>query len=131
MSKAVEVGASQFQNPALAYAFRIFGRPPRTTACDCERAMEPALPQTLFLMTDQNVLSKLNDSTGRLQKLIGSKLSDEQVLEEVFLATLTRVPTADERSAFAEYRSRVTDRQTAFVDTMWALINTREFILNH
>ena len=32
----------------VAYAFRIFGRPPRTTACDCERAMEPALPQKLY-----------------------------------------------------------------------------------
>ena len=40
------------QNRTVNYAFRIFGRPPRTTACDCERAMEPALPQKLFLMTD-------------------------------------------------------------------------------
>src|SRR5262249_42906841 len=50
-SRAIEVGASLIQKPDLAYAFRIFGRPPRTAACDCERAMEPALPQVLFLMT--------------------------------------------------------------------------------
>ena len=47
--RPIEVGASRVQNGNLGYAFRIFGRPPRTTACDCERAMEPALPQTLFL----------------------------------------------------------------------------------
>jgi hypothetical protein len=129
--KAVEVGASQFQNPALSYAFRIFGRPPRTTACDCEGAGGPTLPQTLYLMTDQNILAKLNDPKGRLQKLIGSSKSDDEVLDELFLATLTRRPTADERSGFAEHRSRATSRQTAFVDTAWALINTREFILNH
>ena len=49
----IEVGSSRLQNPNLAYALRIFGRPPRTTACDCERAMEPALPQSLFRMTDR------------------------------------------------------------------------------
>ena len=65
-AKAVEVGASQFQNPALAYTFRIFGRPPRTTACDCERTMEPALPQKLFLMTDEKLLAKFNAFGGRL-----------------------------------------------------------------
>ncbi|HYT87240.1 MAG TPA: DUF1549 and DUF1553 domain-containing protein, partial [Gemmataceae bacterium] len=52
-SRAIEVGASQLQGgpaQALNYTFRIFGRPPRTAACDCERAMEPALPQKLFMM---------------------------------------------------------------------------------
>jgi hypothetical protein len=133
-SKAVEVGASQFQNPQLAYAFRIFGRPPRTTACDCERAMDPALPQKLYLMTDQGLLDKFDknkEPNSRLQTLLSSGKSDDAIFEEMFLATLTRLPTADERSAFAEYRSRSASRQVAFVDTLWALINTREFILNH
>ena len=128
-AKAVEVGASQFQNPALAYTFRIFGRPPRTTACDCERTMEPALPQKLFLMTDQPLLKKLEG--GRVQALIASKMTDDQVLDEMFLATLTRLPTAQDRATFANHRKTVTTRREAIIDTMWALINTREFILNH
>jgi hypothetical protein len=129
--KAVEVGASQFQNQQLAYAFRIFGRPPRTSACDCERAMEPALPQKLFLMTDPQLLDKFTQNDGRVQKLIKSKASDDEALEELFLATLSRLPTERDRKAFAEYRKMVTDRRAALTDTMWALINTREFILNH
>lgn len=130
-SKAVEVGASQFQNPALTYAFRIFGRPPRTTACDCERAMEPALPQKLYLMTDPILLAKFNDPEGRLQKLIRSNKSDNEALDELFLATLSRLPSEQDRQAFAEHRQRVGDRRAALMDTLWALINTREFILNH
>ncbi len=130
-SKAVEVGASQLQNPALAYAFRIFGRPPRTSACDCERAMEPALPQRLFLMTDATMLAKFNEPQGRLQTLLNSKQSDEVILNELFLATLTRQPNERERKAFAAYVQTVPNRRTAFSDTLWALINTREFILNH
>ncbi|HZZ79194.1 MAG TPA: DUF1549 domain-containing protein [Gemmataceae bacterium] len=132
-ARAVEVGASQLlQQQQAMYAFRLFGRPPRTTACDCERAMEPALPQKLFLMTDPGVLAKFNDPQGRVQNLVKSKtITDEQALEELFLATLSRMPTAKDRQTFAAHRQRVGSRREALVDTMWALINTPEFILNH
>jgi hypothetical protein len=53
------------------------------------------------------------------------------VFEELVLATLSRPPTEAEQAAFAEYRARESNRQTAFTDSLWALINTREFILNH
>lgn len=127
--RAIEVGPSVVQNPTLAFAFRVFGRPPRTVACDCERASEPGLPQKLFLMTDTSLLGKLQ--SGRLQKLLQTKMDDDQVLEELFLATVSRFPTQDEKQRFTEYRTTVTDRRAAFFDTLWALINTREFILNH
>ena len=72
-TKMVEIGSSRL-NGNVAYALRIFGRPPRTTACDCERAMEPALPQTLFRMTDAAVLAKFNDRSGRVVELSRSKI---------------------------------------------------------
>jgi hypothetical protein len=125
----VEIGASRVNNANLAYVLRIFGRPPRTTACDCERAMEPALPQKLFLMSNDNVQGKIKN--GRLQKLLASKTSDDEVLEELFLATLSRYPTDADRKLFAEYRKKAKTRDAAFNDSLWALINTREFILNH
>src|SRR5205814_10381470 len=99
-TKMIEVGSSRLQNPNLAYALRIFGRPPRTTACDCERAMEPALPQKLFTMADSAVLAKLQ--RGRVQQLLATKKTDEQILEELFLATLTRFPTEGEKKTFEE-----------------------------
>jgi hypothetical protein len=133
-SRAIEVGASRVQNGGVAYALRIFGRPPRTTACDCERAMDPALPQKLFTMADATVVAKLQK--GRVQQLLATKKTDEQVLEELFLATLSRFPTEVDRKTFADYQAKAADpkgknRQAVFVDTLWALINTEEFILNH
>ena len=110
---------------------RIFGRPPRTTACDCERTFDPALPQTLYRMTDQGILQKLNARDNRLARLLKTKMSDDEVLEELFLACLSRLPTADERAGFARHRANNKNRSSAFQDTAWALINTREFILNH
>jgi hypothetical protein len=130
-ARATEIGASRVANPTVAYCFRIFGRSTRTQACDCERALEPALPQRLFLMTDATVLGKLQDPNGRLHKILVSKMSDDAALEELFLATLSRLPLEKERTLFREYRSTGKDRKTALTDTLWALINTREFILNH
>ena len=151
-ARAIEVGSSRVQNANLAFAFRVFGRPPRTSACDCQRSLDPALPQTLYRMTDSVLLGKLQK--GRLQQLLAGTKSDDQVLEELFLATLTRFPTEAEKRHFAAYLEKRTNdvntgaapplkvkngpaqthqtaRQAAFADALWALINTREFILNH
>ncbi len=132
-TKMVEVGASRLQNANLAFALRIFGRPPRTTACDCERASEPALPQSLFRMTDPAVLAKFNDPTGRAVTLAKGGKPDADVVEEAFLATLTRKPTAAESAEAVKHLAGTTGkaRIDGVVDLFWALINTREFILNH
>jgi len=129
--KMTEVGASRLNNPNTSYVLRIFGRPPRTTACDCERAMEPALPQTLFRMTDPVLQAKMRASDGRATKLAKAKLTDEKVIEELFLATLTRQPTESEMAAASKFIKSETNRTEAIQDVIWALINTREFILNH
>ena len=182
-SRAIEVGASRVQSPNLAAAFRVFGRPSRATVCDCERAAEPSLPQTLFLMTDPSVLQKLTVAArpvkgkappvkvtvkskgsplfiqdGRLAKLLKGNRSDGEILEELFLATLSRFPSEAEKKVFADYQAARkasirqhpeeaprkkkgagkrlvpaarTEREALFADVLWALINTREFIVNH
>ncbi|HKI35329.1 MAG TPA: DUF1549 domain-containing protein [Gemmataceae bacterium] len=130
-ARAIEVGSSRVANGNVNYAFRIFGRPPRTTACDCERAMEPGLPQKLYFMVDPGVLTKIRAPKGRLQQLLDSKKADEEVLEELFLAALSRFPKESDKKVFAEYRARAKNRADAFTDVVWALVNTREFVLNH
>jgi hypothetical protein len=128
--KMVEVGSSRLVSN-VSYALRIFGRPPRTTACDCERAMEPALPQTLFRMTDQNVLQKFNATTGRVRKLAQSKMTNDELVEEAFLATLSRLPKELEKADAVEHLKTAKTRAEGVTDLVWALVNTREFILNH
>jgi hypothetical protein len=128
--KMIEVGSSRLTGN-IAYVLRIFGRPPRTTACDCERSQEPVLPQTLFRMTDPSLLAKFNHPQGRVQQLARARLSPEDVVDELFLATLGRYPTATEKSAAVQHLQTHRSRQEAISDILWALINTREFILNH
>jgi hypothetical protein len=128
--RAIEIAPSRLQqNQNVMNLFRLFGRPTRSATCDCERPTEPALPQTLFLMTDPVLLKKITD--GRLKELLASKKSDEELVEELVLATLSRLPSQREKTRLLEYVQGKATRQTAFVDVVWALINTREFILNH
>jgi hypothetical protein len=129
-TKMVELGTSRL-NGNVAYALRIFGRPPRTTACDCERAMEPALPQILFRMTDASVLAKFTDRDGRVAKLAKGKLTDEELADELFLATLSRFPRPTEKEDTLKHLKDTKNRTEAITDLLWALVNTREFILNH
>ena len=104
--------SSRLQNPNLAYAFRIFGRPPRTTACDCERAMEPALPQTLFRMTDPTLLGEAQrPQTAASRSSRKAKLTDDELVEELFLATLS--PLADGEREGRRASSTCKDAKTA------------------
>lgn len=128
--KMIEIGSSRLSGN-LAYVLRIFGRPPRTTACDCERATEPALPQTLFRMTDPAMLAKFTAANGRAAKLAKTKMTDAEMVEELFLATLTRMPKPAERDTALAHLKAARNRTEAVTDLMWALVNTREFILNH
>ncbi len=126
-SRAIEMAANRVQSPYLGRVFRIFGRPPRTATCDCERPRQPALPQTLFLMTDPQLLRQMRE--GRLKSLLDR--SDAEIVEELFLATLCRLPDTAERTAGLESLRGAQERMAGSVDLLWALINTREFILNH
>ncbi len=141
-SSAIEVAASTVQDGNLRYAFRIFGRPPRTAVCDCQRSDEPSLPQTLYLMTDSNVMRKIRDGRvknvlakdDRLNKVRSGNLAQsdlKEIVDELFLCTLTRYPNDNEQQSAFEHIQESTDRPAALVDIVWALINTREFILNH
>jgi len=128
-ARAIEIATNRVASPDLARVFRIFGRPARLAVCDCERPGKPALPQTLFLMTDAALLDKIK--SGRIKDLARSDRCDAEAVEELFLATLSRIPDDEEaRSALDHLRTRP-DRALGFADVLWALINTREFVLNH
>jgi hypothetical protein len=51
----------------------------------------------------------------------------------LFLATLSRLPTERDHATFEKYKASKpkANRNELFTDTLWALINTSEFIFNH
>jgi hypothetical protein len=122
--------ALQLPDPTLkSYFLTLFGRSERVTACACERSGEVTMPQLLHLQNGDDVVQKIRAGDGRLAALL--KNSDAQVIEGLFLATLSRLPTAKETEAVTKALSDGGTREEVFRDLFWALLNSKEFTFNH
>jgi len=65
-----------------------------------------------------------------LDRLLKSGRSDRDVVEELFLAALLRLPSEEELAGVEALASR-RPRQQAMEMLLWALISSREFAYNH
>ncbi|HCD00965.1 MAG TPA: hypothetical protein DER64_10595 [Planctomycetaceae bacterium] len=127
-SRAIEI----WDNRLPSYFFVIFGRPQRNSVCECERGNEPSISQALHLMNSPESFQKIRHRDGRAAGLAAKKLSDEQVIDELFLATLSRVATDRERKLLlAAFTESSGNRREAVEDILWTLLNTKEFLYNH
>jgi hypothetical protein len=113
------------------YPMKIFGRPDREKTCDCERSNEPSVAQALYLINDQEILSKLDDSNGRLPKLLKSTTDDRELITELYLTTLSRFPTDEEVDIQLEHVAAAPSRADGMKDVLWSLMNVREFVFVH
>jgi hypothetical protein len=108
----------------------VFGRPKRALACECERSGETHVGQSLLLINSDALEAKLTAPSGRVAKLAASTRSNGDIVEEFYLATLNRFPTAQEKEAALAVLGNG-PRQQRLQDLMWALLNTKEFLFNH
>lgn len=119
-----------WDNHMPSYFLRIFGRPVRATVCECERSDEPSISQALHLLNAPELFEKISHRQGRARRLSGSSLSPIEVIDELYLSTLSRLPNDAERdlmlSAFTDL-----DRRAASEDVLWTLMNSKEFLFNH
>ena len=125
----------QLPDGEFPYPFlRVFGRPPRASACECERDTDTTLHMALMLQGGDFLQAKLTDPAGRVAALAaGSKRDDRAVIEELFLATLCRRPTKDEIAALVDFlaKNEKRTRQENVEDMMHALLNHPEFLFQH
>ncbi len=108
-----------------------FDRPRRVTSCECERSSGATLAQVLLLANSDEIENKLVAGEGRIARLAAAKAADQEVVDELYLATLGRFPRTEEREAVMRYAASITDRSGAWQDLLWTLLNTREFMFNH
>jgi hypothetical protein len=117
--------------PADNYFLKIFGQPQREMACQCERSNESNLSQALQMINGPVVHNKLRDANGRIAKLLASGKSDEEIINELYLAALSRLPVATEVEAAKKHIAASSDRKLAMEDVGWALLNSKEFLFQH
>jgi hypothetical protein len=126
---AAAVADGEFPHPFLT----AFGRPARAMACECEREADTTLSQALHLGGGRSFHSSIRHPDGRIATLLAKGKTDAEIVEELFLATLARVPTLFERAA-ALKRFPVPEspaRRAVVENLLHALINHPEFVFQH
>jgi hypothetical protein len=76
--------------------FELFGKPPRESACECERSSGMMLGPILNLVNGPIVGEAIKDPNNALVKLLAGEKDDAKVVEGVFLSVLCRMPTKKE-----------------------------------
>lgn len=117
--------------PADNYFLKIFGQPQREMACQCERSNESNLSQALQMINGPVVHNKLRDAAGRIAKLVAANKTDDEIINELYLAALARKPVAGELDAAKKHIAANMDRKLAMEDIGWALLNSKEFLFQH
>ena len=113
------------------YLLKLFGRPSRTTACDCERVSEPTVGQVLHVLNSPAIHNKIKHAGGQIAELVAAYPDDESLAEELYLTFYARFPDPSERKNAVEYINTQGDRQRAAEDISWSMLNSLEFIFNH
>jgi hypothetical protein len=112
------------------YSTTLFGKPARAVNCDCERSSEPSLLQTVYLRNDEEVLKQLDRADGWLKQVARGKERDpEGLVRQAYLRTLGRPPEQRELTAAKKHMEESSDVIAGLRDLLWALINTKEFIV--
>lgn len=126
-TRAVQLWDSQAQH----YFLKLFGRPVRVTACECERNAEASIAQVLHLLNSPNLQSKLSHADGQIARLVAAHADNAKLAEALYLTFFSRLPTEVERQLAVKHLAASPNRQQAAEDFAWSLLNAVEFVFNH
>ena len=120
-------GIELWDNRLPSYFLEIFGRPERTSPCECGRTSEPTMSQALHLMNAPEVETKIRSADGRVAQLIRSGVAPAVMIDELCLAALGRLPREPEQQ-IAQRLFETAPPQQAGEDFLWTLLNSYDFL---
>ena len=124
--------ASQLPDPHVGMDdfLDLFGRPQRELPCECERKNEMSLPQAMNLINGPTLANAVADPEGRVAKLILGGANNREVTDELYLATLSRLPNEAEYKVSEKHLKDSGSRTGGAQDLLWALLNSNAFLFN-
>jgi hypothetical protein len=133
---AIAMPDGSITSPFLA----LFGRSARATGMENERNNKPVPAQWLHLLNSSHIQRKLEQGP-KLVAIFNSGRKPADIIDELYLTILSRLPTPDEvtnaeaygRPAAANRGGRASPpkRREDWVDISWSLINSAEFLYRH
>ena len=109
----------------------LFGRPSRESSCECERRSDLSLPQALNMVNGKTISDAVADSAGRIAKAVLSGKPDRELIEELYLSSLSRPPTDAELDKALKFLRTGPGRAARAQDLLWALVNSKAFLYNY
>jgi hypothetical protein len=131
--RAMSVPVLNFGKPD--YMMKVFGRNDLREVI-CERDTKPSVAQVMHLVSGDTIQKQVTAKDGNLDAwLADSRLSDRQIVDNIYLAALTRKPGEDEVSAalapLTAGDPSSDARRKAFEDLLWTVFNSKEFLFHH
>jgi hypothetical protein len=121
---AIELPDARYNN----YFLTTFGKPRREAVCECERVSNPNLAQALHTLNGDVLAAKIANAKGRVARLLAAKKPHDDIVRELYLATLCRRPDARERTAWQKHLAESPDAKTFYEDLLWSLLNSKHFL---
>jgi hypothetical protein len=110
----------------------LFGRPPRDTGLASERDLGMSESQRLYLINSSQLQRRIERSKKLSSLIRGARRDRQGVIDQLYLAILSRKPTTDESQAAAKYIvGKGKSMRDGVIDLTWALINSKEFLYRH
>ncbi|MBI5799880.1 MAG: DUF1553 domain-containing protein [Verrucomicrobia bacterium] len=136
---AVALADGSITSPFLA----LFGRSARATGMESERINKVQPAQWLHLLNSSHIQRKIEQGA-KLRAILEAKRAESETVEELYLAILSRFPTAEELKTVQAYGAPVADAKSGkppgpgvgkkredWLDIAWALLNSEEFLYRH
>ena len=109
----------------------VFGRPSRTSACECERVDTPALSQALELVNSSLIQNKLTSTDGYIARMESDFVSRRMLIHDIFLRMFSRLPNEKEYQTASRFIETSEEKPEAYRSLVWSLLATNEFLFNH
>ena len=91
----------------------------------------PSLTQALHMLAGKTYTEKISGKGGRLDRLFQEGASHREVIQELYLAALSRLPSPLELAELEAALGKGPEKRRAWEDLIWSLVSSREFAFNH
>ena len=94
------------------------GRPPRESACECERSSELRLGSVMALVSGPTLGTAIADRENTIKSLVDATPDDRMLIDELFVRVLNRPATAGEIEAASNAIAQIENDHAKLVQTL-------------